>query len=174
VLPVIVLAVSAVAAASLVFGLSSRSHLSGARQELDVAWNDVRPALDQRYHALAQAAAAVRSRLGDDRALLAEIDHGVSTWAPAAGAVEDQVRAAVRLEGLAARLRLLVAATPRLRSSGEIGHALDAFNRSDPGISRQKYNEAAGAYEEVRGGFPRRLVAGALGFDASRTLEVSA
>ncbi len=67
-----------------------------------------------------------------------------------------------------------MATTPRLRSSGDIGQALDAFDRSDPAIPRQKYNEAAGAYEEVRGGFPRRLLSGALGFDASLTLEVPA
>ena len=168
------LLVSAVIAASVVFGVSSRSDLADARQDLDTAWIDLRPVLDQRYQALAQAAAAARSRLGDDRPLLAGIDRGVSTWSSGGGAVEDQVRTAVRLEGLAARLGVMVAASPRLRSSDDVGQALDAFDRTDPGIPGQKYNQAAGAYEEVRGGFPRRLVAGALGFDASRTLEVPA
>jgi len=183
-LPVAVLVVSAAIAASVVLASSSRSRLADARRDLDIAWNDLRPALDQRYQALTEAATAIRNRLGTDRALLAGIERAVSAWPPggtgvspemAAGrTVEDQVRAAVRLEGLAARLTVMVAATPRLRSSDDVARALDVFDRTDPEIPRQQYNRAAGAYEEARGGFPRRLVAAALGFDASRTLEVPA
>jgi hypothetical protein len=36
------------------------------------------------------------------------------------------------------------------------------------------YNSAVLAYERVRGGFPRRLVAGALGYESRRTLEIPA
>jgi hypothetical protein len=169
-----VLVVSTVVGATVVIALSSRSDLSHARREVDAAWGELRPALDQRYQALAEATAAVRSRLGADRTLLAEIDRAVATWSAGQGAVEDQVRSAMRLEGLIARLTATVAATPRLRSSEDVGRALGALDGSNPGVARQRYNRAVGAYEDVRGAFPRRLVAGALGFEARRTLEVPA
>jgi hypothetical protein len=169
-----VLVVAAVVAASVVLGVSSQSDLTDARREVVVAWNELRPALDQRYQALGAVSAAAQSRLGAGRTLLTDIDRGVATWSSGHGAVEDQVRAAVRLEGLAARLGATVAATPRLRSSDEVGQALNTFERTDTGVPRQRYNQAVGAYEDVRGGFPRRLVAGALGFDSHRTLEVHA
>jgi hypothetical protein len=86
--------------------------------------------------------------------------------------VEAQVKAAALLEGLAARLAALVEATPRLRSSGDVEGALAGVDRSDPTGGRQGYNRAVAAYEGVRGGFPRRLVAGALGFNPRRTLEI--
>jgi hypothetical protein len=169
-----VVGVSAVVAATVVIAVSTRSDLSGARRDVDAAWAGLRPALDQRYQALAEATAAVRSRLGADRTLLAEIDRAVATWSAGQGAVEDQVRSAMRLEGLIARLTATVTATPRLRSSEDVGRALGALDGSNPGVARQRYNRAVGAYEDVRGAFPRRLVAGALGFETRRTLEVPA
>jgi hypothetical protein len=169
-----VVVVSAVLAGSVVVGWSSRSELSDAHRKVDAAWNELRPALDRRYQALGAATAAVRSRLGADRALLADIERGVATWPSGGGAVEEQARSAVRLEGLAARLGATVASMPRLRSSDEVTGALEAFDRIDPGVPRQRYNEAVEAYEEARGGSARRLLASALGFEAGRTLEVPA
>jgi hypothetical protein len=169
-----VLVTSALVAATVVIAASSRSDLSQARRQVDAAWDELRPALDRRYQALVEATAAARNRLGADRTLLAEIDRAVATWSSGHGTVEDQVRAAMRLEGLTARLTATVAATPRLRSSEDVGRALSALDRDNPGVARQRYNRAVGAYEDVRGAFPRRLVAGALGFGARRTLEVPA
>lgn len=166
---------SALATGSVVLTLGSRPDLEDARRRVDAAWVALRPALDDRYEALGGAGAAARERLGGDRPLLGGIDSALAAWRSGGSApVEDQVAAANRLEGLAARLTTTAAATPRLRSSGDVDEALEALEDSDPGDARVAYNAAVVAYEEVRGGFPRRLVAGALGFDARRTLEVPA
>ena len=52
--------------------------------------------------------------------------------------------------------------------------ALDGRYRDlgDAAAGRAAYNTAVAAYQRARGGFPRRLVAGALGYDDRRTLEV--
>ena len=176
-LRLVVLLVSAAAAGSAVLVVGSRPDLEEARTRADAAWAALRPVLDERYAAAGEAVAACRDRLREDRPLFRDLDQARAAWADAARrGVEAEVAASNRLEGLLARLSVTVASTPRLRSSRAVGGALDAVAGSDAAADagRRAYNEAVGAYEAVRGGFPRRLVAGALGFDSRRTLELPA
>ena len=170
-----VLVVSALVTGAVVLAVGSRGDLEKAGDRVDVAWAQLRPSLDERYTAVSRAGDAARERLGDEPALLADLTSGLERWRDAARQpVEVQAAMANRLEGLAARLRAMVEATPRLRSSEAVARALADMDRADPTAARTGYNKAVLGYEDVRGGFPRRLVAGALGFDARRTLEVPA
>lgn len=170
-----VLVVSALVTGSVVVALSSRGDLKQAGQRVDTAWVQLRPGLEERYVALGRAGDAARERLGDDRALLTELAGGLERWRDAARQpVDVQATAANRLEGFGARLRAMVEATPRLRSAATVTGALSDMDQADPVEARRGYNRAVAGYETVRGGFPRRLVAGALGFEARRTLEVPA
>jgi hypothetical protein len=170
-----VLVVSALVTGAVVLALGSRGDLEKADKGVDAAWAQLRPALDQRYLALGRAGDAAQARLGDGSALLVDLADGLEKWRDAGRRpVEVQAATANRLEGFGARLRNMVEATPRLRSSLEVAGALADMDRADPAAARTAYNLAVAGYENVRGGFPRRLVAGALGFDARRTLEVPA
>ena len=175
-LVVVALVVSAVAASATAVALSSRSDLSASRRRVDTAWAGLRPALDGRYQSLAAAATTARERLGADRAVFADIAAGMAEWASTARQpTERQVAAASRLEGLATRLASTVAATPRLRAAGDVSGALGGLQQAGTVVAaRSRYNEAVKTYQKARGGFPRRLVAGALGYDDRRTLEVPA
>jgi hypothetical protein len=82
------------------------------------------------------------------------------------------VAAAADLAGLAARLRAAVAATPRLRSAPDVTAAMARLQGRDLATGQGAYNAAVQAYQQARGGFPRRLVAGALGYEERRRLEV--
>jgi hypothetical protein len=156
----------------VVLALSSRGDLEKAGDRVDAAWAQLRPGLEQRYASLGRAGDAAHERLGDDSGLLADLADGLETWRAAdRQPVEVQAGMANRLEGFGARLRAMVEATPRLRSSVEVANALADMDRADPTEARTGYNQAVVGYESVRGGFPRRLVAGALGFEARRTLE---
>jgi hypothetical protein len=169
------LVVSALAASATAVALGSRSDLSASRRRVDAAWAALRPVLDGRYQSLAAAAGTARDRLGADRAVFGEIATAVADWpGTARQPTERQVAAAAGLEGLAGRLTSTVAATPRLRSSAEVSAALERLHTADTAAVRDRYNEAVAAYQRARGGFPRRLVAGALGYDDRRTLEVPA
>lgn len=173
VLRVTVLVVSGLIAGFVVLAVGSRSDLNDARDRVEATWARLRPVLDERYQAVGAARQAVEQRLGDKRPpldLLDGLERALSSWR-ARGAIEAQVAAANQLEGLTARLAGTASATPRLRSSPEVTQAMAAVTQSVPNEDRAAYNQAVAAYEKVRGGFPRRLVAGALGFDASRTLE---
>jgi hypothetical protein len=169
----VVLVVAAVVSGSAVIAFGSRGDLEQAADRVDTAWAALRPGLDERYRSLSRAGDAARERLGDDPALFADIASGLERW-EAAGRqrVDTQAAVANRLEGFGARLRAMVEATPRLQSSGPVTAALAAMDRADPTAARTGYNQAVASYEDVRGGFPRRLVAGALGFDSRRTIQL--
>jgi hypothetical protein len=167
----LVLVISALLTGSLVLGLGSRSDLRQARRRVTVAWTALRPPLEKRYQALARARDVVRDRLGRTP-LAGELDTALTRWRSRRD-VDGAASAANRLEGLAGRLAAMADSSPRLRSSPEVSAALGAVERADPRAARQAYNRAVDGYEDVRGGFPRRLVAGALGYGAALTVEVA-
>jgi hypothetical protein len=174
-LVLVAVVVSSVAASATAVALGSRSDLSSSRRRVDAAWGALRPALDSRYQNLGDAATVARARLGAGRAVFDEIGAAVTGWPATKGSTTDrQVAAAARLEGLAERLSATVATTPRLRAAADVAEALRRLQQTDTATARVAYNSAVRAYQRARGGFPRRLVAGALGYDDRRTLEVPA
>ncbi|MDQ1514668.1 MAG: LemA family [Actinomycetota bacterium] len=174
-LVVVALVVSAVAASATAVALGSRADLSSSRRRVDSTWVALRPALDGRYQKLGAASSAARAGLTTGRALFDEIDAAVGAWPGTdRSATDRQVDAAARLEGLAARLSATVATTPRLRAATDVAEAMRRLEQTDTTSARGAYNAAVAAYQRARGGFPRRLVAGALGYDDRRTLEVPA
>jgi hypothetical protein len=173
ILVAVAVAVSALAATATAVALGSRADLASSRRRVDTAWLALRPALDARYRDLGDAAGLAHDRLGADRSVFDDVARAVAAWpGTARQPTERQVAAAAGLEGLAGRLAALVAATPRLRTAADVGDALRRLQQSDSGAGRAAYNAAVAAYQRARGGFPRRLVAGALGYDDRRTLEV--
>jgi hypothetical protein len=174
-LVVVALVVSAVGASATAVALSSRSDLSSTRRRVDAAWSALRPALDARYASLSHAAGVARDSLKADRTVFADIAKAVGEWPGTERLPTDrQVAAAAHLEGLVARLSATVSTTPRLRSADEVTAAMRPLEQSDPAQAGAAYNTAAKAYQKARGGFPRSLVAGALGYEDRRTLEVPA
>ena len=171
----VAIVVSAVAASATAVALGSRSDLASSRTRVDAAWAALRPGLDARYQALGGVARLARDRLGAGRAVFDDVDSAVAAWpATARAATDRQVAAAAALEGLAARLAATVTATPRLREAPDVTGALARLPAADAAGARGAYNQAVAAYQRARGGFPRRLVAGALGYADRRTLEVPA
>jgi hypothetical protein len=174
-LVLVAVVVSAAAASATAVALGSRSDLAASRRRVDRAWLALRPGLDARYQALGGAATVARERLGAGRALFDDVGRAVADWpGTARSATDRQVEAAAALEGLAARLEATVAATARLREAPDVTAALGRLRSTDTAAGRGAYNRAVAAYQRARGGFPRRLVAGALGYADRRTLETPA
>lgn len=172
-LVVVALVVSALAASATAVALGSRSDLSATRRRVDETWRKLRPALDGRYGHLKEAAGAARNRLGANRTVFDDIDRAVDAWpATARQATDRQVGAAADLEGLGARLAATVTSTARLRGAADVTAAMERLQAADTAGARGAYNAAVDAYQRARGGFPRRLVAGALGYEERRMLEV--
>jgi hypothetical protein len=174
-LVVVALAVSAVAASATAVALGSRAELSSSRRRVDDAWSALRPSLTARYNSLGQAAGVARARLNDNRTVFDDITRAVTDWpATERWPTDRQVAAAAHLEGLAARLSATVAGTPRLRAAEDVAAAMRRLEETDTAQAGAPYNAAVKTYQKARGGFPRRLVAGALGYEDRRTLEVPA
>ncbi|MDQ3943593.1 MAG: LemA family protein [Actinomycetota bacterium] len=172
---VVALVVSAVAASATAVALGSRAELSSSRRRVDAAWSALRPSLTARYNNLGQAAGVARARLNANRTVFDDITKAVADWPGTARWPTDrQVAAAAHLEGLAARLSATVATTPRLRAADDVAAAMRPLEETDTAQIGVPYNAAVSAYQKARGGFPRRLVAGALGYEDRRTLEVPA
>ena len=174
-LVVVALTVSALAASATAVALGSRADLSSSRRRVDVAWSALRPSLTARYNNLAQAAGLARDRLNANRTVFDDITKAVNDW-PGTGQwpTDRQVAAAAHLEGLVARLSATVATTPRLRAAADVAAAMGPLDGTDTAQTGAPYNAAVKAYQKARGGFPRSLVAGALGYEDRRTLEVPA
>jgi hypothetical protein len=176
-LVLVALVVSSVAASATAVALGSRTDLSSSRRKVDASWGELRPALETRYGSLGDAATVARARLGAGRTIFDDIGKAVADWSGTARSATDrQVAAAARLEGLAGRLSATVASTPRLRTATDVGEAMYRLEQTDAATAtaRADYNAKVLAYQRARGGFPRRLVAGALGYEDRRTLEVPA
>jgi hypothetical protein len=174
-LVVVALAVSAAAASATAVALSSRADLSSSRRQVDVAWSALRPALDDRYTSLGQAAGVARDSLKANRTVFDDISRAVTEWPGTERLPTDrQVAAAAHLEGLVARLSATVSTTPRLRGADEVAAAMRPLEQDAAAQTVASYNTAVTAYQKARGGFPRSLVAGALGYEDRRTLEVPA
>lgn len=167
---IVVIVVAAIVALTIAGALASRPGLERARRDTDQAWQVVRIRLDARYQALQAAGDATNASLGAARDPLPALSNALAAWERvrrgAASRIDAQVLAANRVEGVAARLRTVVTATPKLRGNADIAHALEAFDRADPGRERRVYNDAVSHYEHDRGGTFIRVFAGVLGFDA--------
>ena len=174
-LVVVALVVSAVAASATAVARGSRADLSSSRHRVDTAWGALRPTLTVRYGNLGRAATVARARLNANRAVFDDIAKAVTDWpATERWPTDRQVAAAAHLEGLAARLSATVATTPRLRAATDVAEAMRPLEATDAAQAGAPYNTAVKDYQRARGGFPRRLVAGALGYEDRRTLEVPA
>jgi hypothetical protein len=156
--------------AAVATALLSRGDLDSARDRVDRAWAELHPMLTVRYDALTGAGTAAEERLGRTTDLLDTLDETLVAWETAETAA-GQLGAANRLEGLAARLSTVVDTTPRLKASAAVRRALQDVRNAAPDEAREAYNRSVAAYERHRGGWIRRLLAGALGFGASRSLE---
>jgi LemA protein len=150
--------------------LAARPGLDRSRRAVDERWLALRSGLDTRYQALRAAGDATQAALGEAREPLPALASSLSAWERArrnpAGSVRDQVLAANRVEGVAARLRASVDATARLRNAPPVTSALATFTASDPSATRRAYDEAVRRYEHDRRSGLARFAAGMLGFEA--------
>lgn len=167
---VAVLVVCALVVAGAAVALLTKGDLDAARDRVDRAWASLHPMLVVRYDRLGNTGTLAAERLGRPSDLLTTLEAALSEWRTADTAT-GQVAAANRLEGLASRLAATAETTPRLRSSPVLRDGLAALRASLPERAQAEYNRTVARYEDTRGGWVRRLLAGALGFDPSRSLE---
>lgn len=163
-----------VAVAGAVYAWRVRPDLEDRRDAAVAAWDELRPALDQRYLVLTAAADTVREEGGRARSVVRDLDVALATWRDAREDGDDalaEVRIANDLEGLARRLVLTVAESPRLAGSGPVGEVLAQLEAVPVPDAARAYDEAVRDYESQRQGTVREAFAELLGFDPLPTLD---
>jgi hypothetical protein len=143
--------------------LTSRNDLERANDDLDAAWERVRPDLDARYDALGRANEAVRGAGGSARRIVGEIDSTLARWTDAANTrapVATQIGLANELEGLGRRLAATIRDSPRFETDS-VATAYADFERA--AVDARDLNRAVDHHDLARGGTLRRFVTGMLG-----------
>lgn len=138
--------------------LTSRNDLERADDDLDAAWERIRPDLDARYEELESANEAVRAAGGSARRIVGEIDSALARWADAANTnaeVATQIGLANELEGLGRRLSATIRDSPRFETE-TIATAYERFERA--AVDARDLNRAVDHHELARGGTLRRFV----------------
>jgi hypothetical protein len=134
---------------------------------VDARWNDVRPALRDRYDKLRDALTAFAAAGGGDRSVTADLGAALSDWDKAIAAKDPaaEADAANRLEGQASRLRVN-AGVGRFAGIPELSAAIGAFTgRLIPPEQVKAYNRAVDRYQVERRSTLGAPVARVLGFD---------
>ncbi len=179
-LAVVALVLLVIGAIALV--LTTRPQLEDSRGDVDRAWTPLRAPLAARYDRLAEVNAQLAAAGGGERDVARALGPWLTRWddlkrARAGDADADaEAEAADQLEGLANRLRAVVASSDRLRAAEGLNQAIAAFqgtaNPQLVGIIKP-YNEAVRHYEDERNGLLRSPVASVLGYDSRPQLLLS-
>lgn len=163
----LVLLVALLAAGIGAVVVTGRAPLRDARQPVDARWATLRPPLAARYSALAQLPPALTAAGVGDRAAAVELRGTLDQWRTLAARGDDpggEAGTANALEGLTARIRADVAASPRLSSDAGITAALAGVDRAlVPADAVAAFDSAVRRYQRVRTSWSKRPAA--LAFD---------
>jgi hypothetical protein len=177
-LAVVVVLVLVAGAVALV--LTSRPQLDDRRDAVDRAWTPLRAPLAARYERLAAVQAEGTTAGAGDRAVTRELGLTLARWdrlrraADGDANAEVEVATANQLEGLAARLRVVVLTSDRLKGVDALNQAISTFLGTAPPPALVKtYNDAVQAYEDARTSFIRRPIADLFGYDSRPQLPLS-
>jgi hypothetical protein len=153
--------------------------LGEARDRVDARWTPLRPALAQRYEALAIVTAAMHDAGAGERSVTQDLDEALRRWSglarrgPGRADAALEAQSANELEALARRLRANIAGSDRLATNATLTETVLAFDQAVvPVPAVQTYNRAARRYERERSGAIERFVAAVLGYESRPLLVV--
>jgi hypothetical protein len=163
---VVLVVLLAIGAAVLVF--TARPRLENSRRDVDTAWSTLQPSLDGRYKALLDTNSAVQSAAGSEsHAIFGQVSNALDRWATAGKSSTTGAVIANTLEGLAARLRSVVLASPKLVQAPAAVNAFKAFDQAAaPSTAVVTYNNAVSGYQGLRDDTLKGIVAHVFGFNA--------
>jgi hypothetical protein len=173
--------IAAVAAVVLVAGavllvIVVRPGLRDDSEDVGKAWKPLVAPLTLRYAALGGVAGALEQAGAGDREVTKQLRKDLSDWEllQVTTDAESQARTANSLEGLAARIRAIVAAAARLQQNQQLGQAITTFDKTVPPAGEvERYNDVVVDYERARDGFWNRIVAGLDGYEMRPTLQLA-
>jgi LemA protein len=159
-LGVVILLLGTVAVVLIVEFISVGNHLVALHEDVHSAWGQVETVLQRRYDLIPNLVNTVKGYATHERELLEEVTRLRSQWGNAQTR-EEKVQAAGQLEGSLARLLVVAERYPDLKANAnfrDLQYEL-AGTENRITVERQRYNEAARAYNTAVRQFPGSLVA---------------
>ncbi len=172
-LPVLIVAAVVGAGVSV---LSARPDIQKSKHNVDASWTSVSGQLDHRYDLLATVDDTLRPIPGPVHTLVGNVDTALAHWHSVRNhsSIATQVVAANDIEGLARRLVVTQAASPRVTGNTTVLNALAAFLGDPWQNSANAFNLRVSAYEKERHGPVRAIVASMLGAESIPVLDTTA
>jgi LemA protein len=155
------------AVAVIAWAISVNNGLVAMQEAVHSAWSQVETVLQRRYDLIPNLVSTVKGYAKHEKELFEEVTRLRSQWA-SAKSIEEQVKAAGQLEASLGRLLLVAEQYPALKASEnfrDLQYEL-AGTENRIAVERQRYNEAARAYNTRVRQFPASIVAGMRGFTA--------
>lgn len=173
---IVALVVVAAVAGLVLLVIVVRPGLRDDSEAVGTAWKPLLTPLDQRYGALKNVVGALQQAGAADFEVTHSLSTELSDWdlLRVTTDAESQARTANSLEGLAARVRAIVAGAKRLQANAPLVQAIAAFDKTvPPPPAVLKYNTVVVDYEHSRDGFWNRVVAGLDGYEVRPTLQLA-
>jgi LemA protein len=174
----VLIAVAVIVGFGVIFGgclVSKYNSMVDSGEEVDKAWSDIDAQLQRRADLVPNLVATVKGIAGQEQEVFGQIAQARSALLAARGPAESAEANQALSSGLG-RLLAIAENYPQLRSSENFRALQDQLEGTENRISvaRQRYNEAATAYNRTIKRFPNSMLAGMFGFDAREYFEAEA
>ena len=172
-LPVLIVAAVVGAGVSV---LSARPDIQKSKSNVDASWTSVSGQLDHRYELLTTVDQNLQPIPGPLHTLVGSVDAALAHWRSLRprGSIATQVAAANDVEGLARRLIVTEAASPRVKGNVKVLTAVAAFLADPWQNAANAFNQRVTSYEHERRGPVRAIVASMLGDASIPVLDTTA
>lgn len=168
----------------LLWGISVYNGLVGLRNRIKNAFAQIDVQLQRRYDLIPNLVETAKGFLSHERETLQAVTEARNTALAAAKNAGANPTSSTAIAGLGAaegalnsalsRLMLVAEAYPDLKSDRHMAQVMEELSSTENKIAfaRQAYNDSVMVYNTTRESFPAVLIAGMLGFEASKQLEI--
>jgi LemA protein len=166
----LLIGVGVIAAVVLLFVMwfvAISNRLVALQENVHSAWGQVETVLQRRFDLIPNLVNTVKGYAKHEKGVLEEVTRLRSQWG-SAKTVDEKVAAAGQLEGTLSRLLLVAEQYPQLKADAnfrDLQYEL-AGTENRIAVERQRYNDAARAYNTAARQFPGSFVASLRGFAA--------
>lgn len=166
------------------WGISVYNGLVGLRNRIKNAFAQIDVQLQRRYDLIPNLVETAKGFLKHERETLQAVTEARNTALAAAKAASANPTSANAIAGLGAaegalgsalsRLMLVAEAYPDLKSDRHMAQVMEELSSTENKIAfaRQAYNDSVMVYNTTRESFPAVVIAGMLGFEATKQLEI--
>ncbi len=169
------IAVAAVVALLLIFGVTTYNGLVNAEVEVEEAYSGIETQLQRRYDLIPNLVNTVKGYTDYEGEIYTELADARSKLA-GNGTMDEKLEANEELSSAISRLLVVVENYPELKANTQFTTLTDELAGTENRIAtaRKDYNEKAKTFNTKQRTFPSNIIAGMFGFEEAPLYEASA